>query len=101
MSARTIEQQKQHYSRQLALHTFRQWNAVREIQSQDSTGTPNHEVGRPDRGTTRAESTDDRTRANKPEMGDKKGQLGILHALLDFNRRKRIVGLRGWRRIWH
>jgi hypothetical protein len=38
--AQTIEQKKQQYSRQLALHTFRQWNAARESQLQGSTGTP-------------------------------------------------------------
>lgn len=32
MTAQTLEQKKQVYSRQLAAHTFRQWNAVRQNQ---------------------------------------------------------------------
>ncbi|TFK41343.1 hypothetical protein BDQ12DRAFT_721026 [Crucibulum laeve] len=36
MTADTVEQQKQLYSKQLAAHTLRQWNSVRQNTSQDS-----------------------------------------------------------------
>jgi hypothetical protein len=40
MAAQTLEQKKQMYSRQLAAHTFRQWNAVRQNQSGEKEDEP-------------------------------------------------------------
>jgi hypothetical protein len=41
MNTQTISQQKQQYSRQLAVYTFRQWNnAIRESKPPESRGIP-------------------------------------------------------------
>lgn len=44
MAAQTIEQRKQQYSRQLAAHTFRQWNAVRQNQSHEVSADKPKEI---------------------------------------------------------
>jgi hypothetical protein len=74
MTTKTIEQQKQQYSRQLAVYTFRQWDAVRERQLQESRGISVEPDGRPDRENERAKSPDEGTRKLGHDEGEEDGQ---------------------------
>jgi len=67
MPAQTIEHKKQQYSRQLALYTFRQWNAVRESQSLELRGAPEGSDGE----RRRVKSPKESMGADDPEKGGK------------------------------
>ena len=69
MNTQTISQQKQQYSRQLAVYTFRQWNnAIKESKAPESRRIPGEPGEQPNGGERRrTESPGERTRAAKPE----------------------------------
>jgi hypothetical protein len=71
MTAETVQQQKQQYSRQLAAYTFRQCNAVRESKPQESREIPEESVKQPDREGGPSKSPGEHTGAAKPAKGEK------------------------------
>jgi len=81
MAALTLEQKKQRYSRDLAEHTLRQWNSLRENQARSSmpakgriltqSGTERHTSSRRGEGNAEIEHGDHSPRDKTPRRESK------------------------------